>query len=65
MAIVHTPGRRPFGQNLVTVYIDGEQCINAQLRFPSLGEVAKADIYILLILDLLPINLFSPSSSSS
>ncbi|XP_075884079.1 neurobeachin-like protein 2 isoform X3 [Nelusetta ayraudi] len=38
VAIVHTPGRRPFGQNLVTVYIDGEQCINAQLRFPSLGE---------------------------
>uniref|UniRef100_A0A674B7R4 Neurobeachin-like protein 2 n=1 Tax=Salmo trutta TaxID=8032 RepID=A0A674B7R4_SALTR len=36
--IVHIPGRRPFGQNLVTVYIDGEQRKTAQLRFPSLNE---------------------------
>ncbi|KAJ8004840.1 hypothetical protein DPEC_G00140480 [Dallia pectoralis] len=36
--IVHIPGRRPFGQNLVTVYIDGEPCKNGQLRFPSLNE---------------------------
>ncbi|CAB1427709.1 unnamed protein product [Pleuronectes platessa] len=38
VAIVHLPGRRPFGQNLVTIYIDGEQCKNSQLRFPSLSE---------------------------
>uniref|UniRef100_A0A8D3CGL3 Neurobeachin-like protein 2 n=1 Tax=Scophthalmus maximus TaxID=52904 RepID=A0A8D3CGL3_SCOMX len=38
VAIVHIPGRRPFGQNLVTVYIDGEQRKTAQLRFPSLSE---------------------------
>ncbi|KAM4601359.1 neurobeachin-like protein 2 isoform 2-T2 [Polymixia lowei] len=38
VAIVHIPGRRPFGQNLVTVYIDGEQCKTAQLRFPSFNE---------------------------
>ncbi|XP_022621350.1 neurobeachin-like protein 2 isoform X1 [Seriola dumerili] len=38
VAIVHIPGRRPFGQNLVTIYIDGEQCKTAQLRFPSLSE---------------------------
>ncbi|XP_034144562.1 neurobeachin-like protein 2 isoform X2 [Esox lucius] len=36
--IVHISGRRPFGQNLVTVYIDGEQCKTGQLRFPSLNE---------------------------
>ncbi|XP_036792052.1 neurobeachin-like protein 2 isoform X3 [Oncorhynchus mykiss] len=36
--IVHIPGRRPFGQNLVTIYIDGEQRKTAQLRFPSLNE---------------------------
>ncbi|XP_039972846.1 neurobeachin-like protein 2 isoform X5 [Xiphias gladius] len=36
--IVHIPGRRPFGQNLVTIYIDGEQRKTAQLRFPSLSE---------------------------
>ncbi|XP_061572701.1 neurobeachin-like protein 2 isoform X3 [Cololabis saira] len=38
VAIVHIPGRRPFGQNLVTVYIDGEQRKTAQLRFPSFSE---------------------------
>uniref|UniRef100_A0AAY4CJR1 Neurobeachin-like protein 2 n=1 Tax=Denticeps clupeoides TaxID=299321 RepID=A0AAY4CJR1_9TELE len=36
--IVHVPGRRPFGQNMLTVYVDGEQCKTAQLRFPSLSE---------------------------
>ncbi|XP_074539600.1 neurobeachin-like protein 2 isoform X1 [Halichoeres trimaculatus] len=38
VAIVHIPGRRPFGQNLVTIYIDGEQRKTAQLRFPSFSE---------------------------
>ncbi|XP_049336159.1 neurobeachin-like protein 2 isoform X4 [Astyanax mexicanus] len=38
VAIVHIPGRRPFGQNLVTIYVDGAQCKMAQLRFPSLNE---------------------------
>ncbi|XP_068425985.1 neurobeachin-like protein 2 isoform X1 [Clinocottus analis] len=38
VAIVHVPGRRPFGQNLVTIYIDGEQRKTAQLRFPSFSE---------------------------
>ncbi|KAM9310767.1 neurobeachin-like protein 2 isoform 2-T2 [Pholidichthys leucotaenia] len=38
VAIVHIPGRRPFGQNLVTIYIDGEPRKTAQLRFPSFGE---------------------------
>ncbi|XP_037640849.1 neurobeachin-like protein 2 isoform X2 [Sebastes umbrosus] len=38
VAIVHIPGRRPFGQNLVNIYIDGELRKTAQLRFPSLNE---------------------------
>ncbi|XP_045900213.1 neurobeachin-like protein 2 isoform X3 [Micropterus dolomieu] len=38
VAIVHIPGRRPFGQNLVTIYIDGELRKTAQLRFPSFSE---------------------------
>ncbi|XP_052002928.1 neurobeachin-like protein 2 isoform X2 [Xyrauchen texanus] len=38
VAIVHVPGRRPFGQNVVTVYVDGDQCKTAPLRFPSLNE---------------------------
>ncbi|KAL2102018.1 hypothetical protein ACEWY4_003779 [Coilia grayii] len=36
--IVHIPGRRPFGQNTVTIYVDGEQVKTAQLRFPSMNE---------------------------
>ncbi|KAM9851975.1 neurobeachin-like protein 2 [Aulostomus maculatus] len=38
VTIVHIPGRRPFGQNLVTIYIDGEPRKTAQLRFPSFSE---------------------------
>ncbi|XP_054846873.1 neurobeachin-like protein 2 [Eublepharis macularius] len=36
--IVHITGRRPFGQNLVNIYVDGQLQKIAQLRFPSLGE---------------------------
>ncbi|XP_066487542.1 neurobeachin-like protein 2 [Tiliqua scincoides] len=36
--ILHITGRRPFGQNLVNIYVDGQLRKVAQLRFPSLGE---------------------------
>ncbi|XP_077792798.1 neurobeachin-like protein 2 [Podarcis muralis] len=36
--VIHITGRRPFGQNLVNIYVDGELRKTAQLRFPSLGE---------------------------
>ncbi|XP_018596219.2 neurobeachin-like protein 2 isoform X1 [Scleropages formosus] len=36
--IVHIPGRRPFSQNQVTIYVDGVQRRTAHLRFPSLNE---------------------------
>uniref|UniRef100_A0A8C8SSA1 Neurobeachin-like protein 2 n=1 Tax=Pelusios castaneus TaxID=367368 RepID=A0A8C8SSA1_9SAUR len=36
--IVHITGRRPFGQNLVNIYTDGQLRQVAQLRFPSLSE---------------------------
>ncbi|MBN3300810.1 NBEL2 protein, partial [Amia calva] len=36
--VVHIPGRRPFGQNLVSIYVDGVLCRTAQLRFPALNE---------------------------
>ncbi|XP_042328517.1 neurobeachin-like protein 2 isoform X2 [Sceloporus undulatus] len=36
--IVHITGRRPFGQNVVNIYVDGQLRKMAQLRFPSLGE---------------------------
>ncbi|KAJ8290724.1 hypothetical protein GJAV_G00016740 [Gymnothorax javanicus] len=38
VGIVHIPGRRPFGQNMLAIYIDGEPRATAQLRFPSLNE---------------------------
>ncbi|XP_061771757.1 neurobeachin-like protein 2 isoform X2 [Nerophis ophidion] len=38
VAIVHIQGRRPFGQNLVNIFIDGELYKTTQLRFPSLSE---------------------------
>ncbi|XP_059693904.1 neurobeachin-like protein 2 isoform X4 [Haemorhous mexicanus] len=36
--IVHVAGRRPFGQNIVSIYADGHLRKTAQLRFPSLHE---------------------------
>ncbi|XP_030052735.1 neurobeachin-like protein 2 isoform X1 [Microcaecilia unicolor] len=36
--IVHVAGRRPFGQNMVNIYADGQLRKVAQLRFPSLNE---------------------------
>ncbi|XP_061144614.1 neurobeachin-like protein 2 isoform X1 [Syngnathus typhle] len=38
VAIVHVQGRRPFGQNLVNIFIDGELSKTSQIRFPSLSE---------------------------
>lgn len=37
--VVHVAGRRPFGQNVVSIYADGHLRKTAQLRFPSLHEV--------------------------
>ncbi|XP_072010630.1 neurobeachin-like protein 2 isoform X2 [Engystomops pustulosus] len=36
--IVHQAGRRPFGQNMVHIYADGQLRKTAPLRFPSLNE---------------------------
>ncbi|XP_074841359.1 neurobeachin-like protein 2 isoform X2 [Carettochelys insculpta] len=36
--IVHVTGRRPFSQQLVNIYTDGQLREVAQLRFPSLNE---------------------------
>ncbi|XP_039582492.1 neurobeachin-like protein 2 isoform X2 [Passer montanus] len=36
--IVHVAGRRPFGQNIISIYADGHLRKTAQLRFPSLHE---------------------------
>ncbi|XP_063285902.1 neurobeachin-like protein 1 isoform X1 [Pelobates fuscus] len=38
IAIVHVPGKRPFGQSLVYIYVNGQQKVSAPLKFPSLNE---------------------------
>ncbi|PKU31637.1 neurobeachin-like protein 2 [Limosa lapponica baueri] len=42
--IVHVAGRRPFGQNIVSIYADGHLRKTAQLRFPSLHEACRNNI---------------------
>uniref|UniRef100_A0A8C3MD63 Neurobeachin like 1 n=1 Tax=Geospiza parvula TaxID=87175 RepID=A0A8C3MD63_GEOPR len=38
ITIVHVPGKRPFGQSLVYIYVNGQQKISAPLRFPAMNE---------------------------
>ncbi|KAM4626241.1 neurobeachin-like protein 1 [Discoglossus pictus] len=38
IAIVHMPGKRPFGHSLVYIYVNGQQKVSAQLKFPSMNE---------------------------
>lgn len=41
ITIVHMPGKRPFGQSLVYIYVNGQQKISAPLRFPAMNEVSS------------------------
>ncbi|XP_053554652.1 neurobeachin-like protein 1 isoform X2 [Bombina bombina] len=38
VTIVHIPGKRPFGQSLVNIYVNGQQKVSAPLKFPSMSE---------------------------
>uniref|UniRef100_A0A803Y3J4 Neurobeachin like 1 n=1 Tax=Meleagris gallopavo TaxID=9103 RepID=A0A803Y3J4_MELGA len=38
ITIVHMPGKRPFGQSIVYIYVNGQQKISAPLRFPAMNE---------------------------
>uniref|UniRef100_A0A8C0F8H5 Neurobeachin-like protein 2 n=1 Tax=Bubo bubo TaxID=30461 RepID=A0A8C0F8H5_BUBBB len=38
ITIVHMPGKRPFGQSLVYIYVNGQQKVSAPLRFPAMNE---------------------------
>ncbi|XP_074857149.1 neurobeachin-like protein 1 isoform X3 [Carettochelys insculpta] len=38
ITIVHVPGKRPFGQSFVYIYVNGQQKISAPLRFPAMNE---------------------------
>ncbi|KAL1022209.1 hypothetical protein UPYG_G00023730 [Umbra pygmaea] len=38
IGVVHVPGKRPFGQSLVYLYVDGQQKLSAPLKFPQMTE---------------------------
>lgn len=38
------PGKRPFGQSLVYIYVNGQQKISAPLRFPAMNEVSSPSV---------------------
>ncbi|XP_035380132.1 neurobeachin-like protein 1 isoform X1 [Electrophorus electricus] len=38
IGVVHVPGKRPFGQSLVSIYVDGQQKLSAPLKFPTMAE---------------------------
>uniref|UniRef100_A0A8C3EXT2 Neurobeachin like 1 n=1 Tax=Corvus moneduloides TaxID=1196302 RepID=A0A8C3EXT2_CORMO len=38
ITIVHVPGKRPLGQSLVYIYVNGQQKVSAPLRFPAMNE---------------------------
>ncbi|XP_049608212.1 neurobeachin-like protein 1 isoform X1 [Syngnathus scovelli] len=38
IGVVHVPGKRPFGQSLVYIYVDGQQKLSAPLKYPTMSE---------------------------
>nr|XP_015214918.1 PREDICTED: neurobeachin-like protein 1 [Lepisosteus oculatus] len=38
IAVVHIPGKRPFGQSLIYIYVNGQQKLSAPLKFPTMTE---------------------------
>lgn len=46
--MVHVPGKRPFGQSLVYIYVDGQQKLSAPLKYPTMTEVRPAPIRLKL-----------------
>lgn len=40
IGVVHVPGKRPFGQSLVYIYVDGQQKLSAPLKYPTMTEVS-------------------------
>lgn len=46
IGVVHVPGKRPFGQSLVYIYVDGQQKLSAPLKYPTMTEVRVTMNYI-------------------
>ncbi|XP_064167820.1 neurobeachin-like protein 1 isoform X1 [Anguilla rostrata] len=38
IGVVHVPGKRPFGQSQVYLYVDGQQKLSAPLKYPTMTE---------------------------
>ncbi|KAL4635789.1 neurobeachin-like protein 1 [Arapaima gigas] len=38
VGVVHVPGKRPFGQSLVYIYVDGQQKLSAPVKYPTMTE---------------------------
>ncbi|RMC18484.1 hypothetical protein DUI87_04373 [Hirundo rustica rustica] len=53
ITIVHMPGKRPFGQSLVYIYVNGQQKVSAPLRFPAMNEACRNPICLDLSANLL------------
>ncbi len=41
IGVVHVPGKRPFGQSLVYIFVDGQQKLSAPLKYPTMTEVRE------------------------
>lgn len=44
--MVHVPGKRPFGQSLVYIFVDGQQKLSAPLKYPTMTEVRETTLYM-------------------
>ncbi|XP_051567309.1 neurobeachin-like protein 1 isoform X1 [Myxocyprinus asiaticus] len=38
IGVVHVPGKRPFGQSMVYIYVDGQQKLASPLKYPTMTE---------------------------
>lgn len=48
IGVVHVPGKRPFGQSLVYIYVDGQQKLSAPLKYPTMTEVRPPLIWFIM-----------------
>lgn len=49
ISVVHIPGKRPFGQSLVYIYVDGQQKLSAPLKYPTMTEVRLEPVRIKIV----------------
>lgn len=48
IGVVHVPGKRPFGQSLVYIYVDGQLKLSAPLKYPNMAEVPIKCAFLVL-----------------